>query len=554
MRQKIVSLLLLILSCIQTGYSQSRYIDTLDFHQIISRAYQNPEQPLLIENIVISEHNDLEEFNNFVNAHKNEKGRIPITQPITFRNCLLMSGRIELNYCDFKEKVSFEFCMSPDDHHMNPVLFVIQHCNFTDFEMLNCECSNVDFEDCEINQSKFLIENTIIKLQNTKCTLPMIIENDRETDNQIINIENSIVPELQIIGDYKRVKIRNSKIQELKISADITQEVNIANNEITKAVYLQHTALPEISANVKFYWSQLAGYKLRTDFEEEDTKGAEEESNELEEFEELNSNYQTLLKIYKDRGDLESANACYVELKRVETGELKHIYGHKPSLDTFIRYQLNSFLDTFCEYGTNTVKSILYSVYVILFFAFIYVLFPSEEDGLYSKNIFETIRHLGEYFSSDPLIAEKTAESKNIEILALQEKLAHYKEIHKNSSPAFKIVGFLFYLGNMSYFGFNIWILTKLKTGKGNWKGHKAATRIRIGFLVYTYFFFYFMGALLLRITNAVALSINAFVTLGYGEISAKGISRYLAVIEGFLGWFLLSIFSVSLLSQILQS
>ena len=56
-----------------------------------------------------------------------------------------------------------------------------------------------------------------------------------------------------------------------------------------------------------------------------------------------------------------------------------------------------------------------------------------------------------------------------------------------------------------------------------------------------------------MRFVNAFALSINAFVTLGYGEIQARGVARYLAVLEGAVGWFLLSIFSVTLISQLLQ-
>lgn len=55
------------------------------------------------------------------------------------------------------------------------------------------------------------------------------------------------------------------------------------------------------------------------------------------------------------------------------------------------------------------------------------------------------------------------------------------------------------------------------------------------------------------RLVNATALSMNAFVTLGYGEMPAKGIQRYLAVLEGLIGWFLLSVFSASLISQMLQ-
>jgi hypothetical protein len=58
---------------------------------------------------------------------------------------------------------------------------------------------------------------------------------------------------------------------------------------------------------------------------------------------------------------------------------------------------------------------------------------------------------------------------------------------------------------------------------------------------------------LFVKFLNALTLSINTFTTLGFGEIPIKGIPRYLAIIEGFIGWFMLTIFSVSLISQLLN-
>lgn len=57
-----------------------------------------------------------------------------------------------------------------------------------------------------------------------------------------------------------------------------------------------------------------------------------------------------------------------------------------------------------------------------------------------------------------------------------------------------------------------------------------------------------------IRALNSTTLSINAFSTLGFGAIPVKGVSRYITILEGFLGWFLLSIFSVSLISQMIQN
>ena len=60
--------------------------------------------------------------------------------------------------------------------------------------------------------------------------------------------------------------------------------------------------------------------------------------------------------------------------------------------------------------------------------------------------------------------------------------------------------------------------------------------------------FFVFIRAL-----NSVTLSINAFSTLGFGQIPVRGFTKYVAIIEGFIGWFLLSVFIVSLLSQMMS-
>jgi hypothetical protein len=55
-----------------------------------------------------------------------------------------------------------------------------------------------------------------------------------------------------------------------------------------------------------------------------------------------------------------------------------------------------------------------------------------------------------------------------------------------------------------------------------------------------------------ISIMNAITLSLNSFVTLGFGTIPTTGAARYVCILQGFIGWFLLSIFTVSLINQIL--
>jgi hypothetical protein len=46
--------------------------------------------------------------------------------------------------------------------------------------------------------------------------------------------------------------------------------------------------------------------------------------------------------------------------------------------------------------------------------------------------------------------------------------------------------------------------------------------------------FFKMSGGFALSLVNALTLSLNAFVTLGFGEIPTKGVAKYITVVEGF--------------------
>lgn len=64
--------------------------------------------------------------------------------------------------------------------------------------------------------------------------------------------------------------------------------------------------------------------------------------------------------------------------------------------------------------------------------------------------------------------------------------------------------------------------------------------------------FFIMLGGFSLSLLNAFTLSLNSFVTLGFGTIPTKGLARYVCILQGFIGWFLLSIFTVALINQVL--
>jgi hypothetical protein len=89
---------------------------------------------------------------------------------------------------------------------------------------------------------------------------------------------------------------------------------------------------------------------------------------------------------------------------------------------------------------------------------------------------------------------------------------------------------------------------------QGRWIDLKSTRKIFVAITVSLSLIIYIISLVFIRALNSTTLSINAFSTLGFGAIPVKGISRYITILEGFLGWFLLSIFSVSLISQMLQN
>lgn len=275
------------------------------------------------------------------------------------------------------------------------------------------------------------------------------------------------------------------------------------------------------------------------------TKDFEQKGN----YTELMAVYSRLLGLYRFRGDQESYNACYVEMKDIASRKSAYDYHKAPELESLFEWRLSQFLKTFCDYGTNPVKSLVFSFYVILCFAGIYFLFPSEEDNL-SKGRFSQL--LGQAIGSF-LPQEKRMEEMDLPIRQELEKLQllrqQLKEARKQTPAALIWIARPFFAWLSVYYQ----LMDSFYHRTRWWRSASSTSGLGSGFRVSLFVLGFFIWGLIIRLLNALSLSLNVFVTLGYGEISATGGMRYLAVLEGLLGWFLLSIFSVSLIGQVLQ-
>ncbi len=296
--------------------------------------------------------------------------------------------------------------------------------------------------------------------------------NQRKTNITIANIEfgNLSLVDNVFDGDFNLLRSK------------ISQNVEIANNHFNEKFSLTRTSLSE-QMNI-IPWDQIGDRRLyyRGDLMAIDNPNLYQLNNYISyygesdielandlNFESLIASYRSFFEVYKVRGDLASANACYAEMKDLQLRKLAHSYRSSKGLKNWLQWRLSQLMKVYTEHGTDPAKAVLISLYLLIGFAVFYFFFPSEWD-----------------------VTDKNELTKNI-------RDSFSKKNPNRSRSLFRWVGLLF-----------------------------------------------------LSFLNAITLSLNSFITLGFGAIPTTGLARYVCVVQGFIGWFLLSLFSVALINQVL--
>jgi hypothetical protein len=419
-----------------------------------------------------------------------------------------------LDKCRFEKEDSFGTKPKVDDFSV----LAVSNCKLGEVSFLNSQLPDLDFYGTSINKSLSMVGSTLGRMGCLFFDLPD--NNVNGLPFEKLKNEKIFLCE-RIVGKLKTYPTRTSK-------GEADSVLTIQNRQGG------YNTIPYVT--VRPYLGSTS-----------------EDLRDSTLYDELINVHSKFLKLYRDRGDIVSANACYIETKRIEGKKLKMQYEDKPSLQNYFGHTLNRFLYAFSDYGTNPVKSMIYAFYVMLIFSIFYCLFPSEPDNLMAFRVYSFFNGAVEYFKTSKQLAEFHRENRKHEIEAL-EGFATVIRDSKRTIPAI-----VWWLGTPLYkiaIGYNktiVWLLGKTDVVRGRWQDLNKRKRLWLGILVGLLFVSFLLAGLFMRILNGLALSLNAFITLGYGEISAKGVARYLAVVEGVFGWFLLSIFSVSLISQILN-
>jgi hypothetical protein len=260
-----------------------------------------------------------------------------------------------------------------------------------------------------------------------------------------------------------------------------------------------------------------------------------------------------LYRHYRDKFDMANANAVYINLKDFETKRLEYLFDTHPSFDSFFQWKVNQFLKVFSNYGTKPSKAITFSVYVVFFFALIYLFFPNSWDRHGKNRIINRYTFFTKYMNQNSGIHEVYLEDKKDDLLEYHEFKTYMKSSGKTVPKFFLVTALPIYKWAISGTKLSAFFLKRIDIMKGTWQELPQHQRVWKSILLVGAFLVAVLYDIFIKMLNALMLSINTFTTLGFGEIPIKGLPRYLAIIQGFIGWFMLTIFSVSLISQLLN-
>ncbi|MDP5105691.1 MAG: potassium channel family protein, partial [Polaribacter sp.] len=256
---------------------------------------------------------------------------------------------------------------------------------------------------------------------------------------------------------------------------------------------------------------------------------------------------------YKSQYDKDFSNETYVTLKDLETNRFQYLDEKESSFKTYFTWKINQFLKVFSAYGTEPSKSIIMSIYVVFIFAFVYLFFPNSWDTMNRNRLMKRIRFYTRYFRNKESMKEIYEEEKKADLMTFTEFKEYMHKSQKETPSYFLMLAKPVYYFSSTNYKIISKLLDKTDILKGKWVDLPKRKKLLASFFMGFWILMLLLFDLFIKLLNALTLSLNTFTTLGFGDIPTKGLPRYLSIVQGFIGWFMLSIFSVSLISQLLN-
>lgn len=444
----------------------------------------------------------------------------------------VIEGKLSLNNCQFKRSFKCRQAFS---------VLQFDGCTF------DADSSYFANADSEVNHYQLDISETSFgEVQFTNCEL------HQAGISNLLSINMSA-------AEIGKLNLWKLQLHSLDLT-DLSVEKSILGDslQISDYVAVQNFDFPAENTNLP--WYNLGGEKLCLLVSDQNArpypyqaKTNESISNTLL-YNELMSCYNKINGMYQARGDRRSTNSSYIEIKNLETRMQRYLYQVDPTLNLFIGYHLNQFLSFFSDYATNPAKSLLISLYTILIFAFIYLLTYSEWDGINFRYFVRQYMLLADYFMTDQSLKDLYKKDIKEEHEQFEKMRAHYLRNKADIPLLVRGLGYPLYFLWTARQTFSLKLYEKIELMHGQWKQLSRRRKTFIGVLTAIMLLVFFIMVLLIKFINSFILSINMFLAMGFGKTPDGRSPMYLTVIEGLIGWLMITIFTITLLSQLLQA
>ncbi|NJO87680.1 MAG: hypothetical protein HC831_00990 [Chloroflexia bacterium] len=498
------------------------------------------------------------------------KCKLPVNKTCQLRN-LIFDNHLSFYYCEGAPQFIFYNCtfrQGLDLQHSDLGNLEFWHSSILQRTVVNgLEISLLLFKNCLFSTDQKIVNSPHLfgdEIKDQPYQYLFRINHNQKNINTFYLSDCKILPtEVMPILYFDGGKYDNIQFERIDFSNSIVNFDNCSVKEsftVSECTFKQPLGMNRFNFpkdNTSFNWSQLdsVGLGFYPNYDQTPyTNKTDTLISDVGNYNELNSSYQKFHSMYRTQGDNESANACLIQMKDMETRKYRHLYQQNPDIRSWFNWRFNQFLKYFSEYGTNPVQSLIISMWAILIFAAVYFFFYSDWDGINRTFLIKQHRKIMLYFRSEQKLEDFYTENHMEDLKTFAD---YKKEMAENkvAVPAFiMLLGRPLYLLSMIKHKTVAFIYRRTEVLHGRWTDLEPVRKVFISITVVFSILIYLIYLGLVRALNSTTLSVNAFSTLGFGAIPVKGVSRYITILEGFLGWFLLSIFSVSLISQMLQN
>ena len=409
-----------------------------------------------------------------------------------------------------------------------------------------------------------LIENKSMRHLEASNTLILkeqldILEqlNEKNDSLQIIHTKS---PEIIIqFSEFETLNVYTDTFSLISISSNtIKDEISLHSLSVDSSFFFDKNKLPDVERinidktsfdNLSFNYNNKSYYGNE---EFSDVKDIYNNKKYLSGLDKLIMIHRQFINILDTQGK-GAKKIGILKLKDLETTKKMYDYYNDTKTENWFNWKGSIFLKWYSDHGTNPFKALSYCFWVVIYFSLFYFIFYNDWDKIDRKFLIKRFNSAMDYFTTEKRIEDfySTTHDKEMTTFTEFKETLENNKVHMPSmlnslaKPIYQISLFRYKL--LSFF----YKKAEFMAGR-KWLDLKKKDRYLIGTLTFFLTISYIIYLISIRALNSLTLSINAFSTLGFGQIPVRGFTKYFAIIEGFIGWFLLSIFLVSILNQMM--